>query len=56
MPQEDEIQSPQSMEDARTVDRLVLSLASFVVLEDAGLSRTDFLRKVAERIIDEIDP
>lgn len=44
------------VKEARAVQTLVESLASFVTVEDLGMSRMDFLRTVASRILDDIDP
>lgn len=42
--------------EARDVQTLVESLAPFVAKTDIGMSRVDFLRTVASRILDELDP
>jgi hypothetical protein len=42
--------------EARAVQTLVESLAPFVARTDIGMSRTDFLRTVTSRILDELDP
>lgn len=44
------------IEEARAVQTLVESLAPFVAKTDIGMSRTDFLRTVTSRILDELDP
>jgi hypothetical protein len=50
------IEAAVNLTEARAVQTLVESLAPFVAKTDIGMSRTDFLRTVTSRILDELDP
>lgn len=51
---EDNYTGPADDDRPSTTADLVQSLACYVTVEDIGMSRLDFLRTVADRILDDI--